>query len=251
MLDWQIILAVLPVVIFAGLVHGALGLGFPMVATPLIAVFLDVKLAIFVTALPTAAVNIASVLSSPTALATLRKYSPLAGAGVVGTVAGSLVLAVSDPDPFRLLLAILILFFLWTSHQGHWPKAWVLRNGLLAMMLVGFFGGVSAGTTNVMVAVLIVYFLTLEVPRTEMVPAMNMCFLLGKLSQIGVFLWVGVIGAGLLVSTIPLAVCALAALFAGQRIGKTIPQQRYRKILRWLLGGLAVVLLVQYFNSGG
>ncbi|OED42265.1 hypothetical protein AB833_06320 [Chromatiales bacterium (ex Bugula neritina AB1)] len=249
MVEWPTLLAVLPIVLFSGFVHGALGLGFPMIATPIIAIFLDVKLAIFITALPTAAVNLASVWSGSPSSTTLRKYSPLAGASLAGAVIGSIVLATSDANPFRLLLALLILFFLWTSHQQRWPKAWVLNNGLLAMLLFGVLGGFSAGTTNVAVAVLIVYFLTLEVPRNELVPAMNLCFLLGKLSQIVVFLWIGVIGFGFLASTIPLTLGALGALFVGQRLGKSIPQERYRRILRIILAVLAVVLLVQFIAA--
>ena len=36
------------VMVLAGFVHGAIGLGFPMVATPLIAVFLDVRLELLI-----------------------------------------------------------------------------------------------------------------------------------------------------------------------------------------------------------
>ena len=49
------LLALGGIVLFAGLVHGTLGLGFPLVSTPLIALFLDVRAAILVTLLPTAA----------------------------------------------------------------------------------------------------------------------------------------------------------------------------------------------------
>ena len=56
-LSWTTLLPVVPVMIFAGLVHGALGLGFPMVATPLIALFVDVRIAIVITLLPTAVVT--------------------------------------------------------------------------------------------------------------------------------------------------------------------------------------------------
>ena len=37
----------------------------------------------------------------------------------------------------------------------------------------GIVAGLSAGTTNVMVAVLIIYFLSLDTPRATMVPTLN------------------------------------------------------------------------------
>ena len=44
--DTPVLLAVVCVILFAGLVHGTLGLGFPMVATPLLATMMDVRSAI-------------------------------------------------------------------------------------------------------------------------------------------------------------------------------------------------------------
>jgi len=64
--DGYVLFAVVGVMLFAGLVHGTLGLGFPMVATPILATMMDVRSAILVTLLPTMAVNIAS--RSPTPL---------------------------------------------------------------------------------------------------------------------------------------------------------------------------------------
>ena len=261
--------AVVITVILAGLVHGALGLGFPMVATPLIAVFLDVRVAILITLLPTAAVNIASIWTAKPTAALLRRYSVLAVTSLVGAVIGAMVLAVSSAEPFKLLLALLILLFLYVSNRGisqrgknqqgassegagsdsAWGRDWFMSNPLPAMIITGLLGGFSAGTTNVMVAILIIYFLALEVERREMVPAMNLCFLIGKVSQIAVFAAAGLVDLRLILTTTPLALIALAALWAGQKVSDKIPQDRYRRLLRYLLAVLAAVLLYQFFSA--
>ncbi len=235
-------------VILAGLVHGALGLGFPMVATPLIAVFLDVRVAILITLLPTAAVNVASIWTAKPSVDLLRRYSPLAFASLIGAVTGAVVLSVSSAEPFKLLLALLILLFLYSSQNGGWRREWFVANPLLAIVITGLLGGFAAGTTNVMVAILIIYFLAMEVDRREMVPAMNLCFLVGKLSQILVFAGAGLVDLRLLLITAPLAAIALLALWAGQLVSDKIPQDRYRRILRYLLALLAAVLLFQFFS---
>lgn len=263
-MEWPAVAAIVLTVILAGLVHGALGLGFPMVATPLIAVFLDVRVAILLTLLPTAAVNIASIWSARPSLELLHRYSLLAITSLVGAVAGALVLSVSSAEPFKLLLALLILLFLFISQRGSqrgsrhggepgsqhgsWDRSLFLANPVLAVVLTGLFGGFSAGTTNVMVAILIIYFLAMEIDRREMVPAMNMCFLVGKLSQIVVFAAAGLVDLELVLMTTPLAAVALLALWVGQKVSANIPQDRYRRILRYLLGVLAVVLLWQFFQ---
>jgi len=77
---------------------------------------------------------------------------------------------------------------------------------------------------------------------------MNLCFLVGKLSQIVVFAAAGLVDMQLVLTTTPLAAVALVALWGGQKISSKIPQDRYRRILRYLLAALAVVLLFQFFS---
>ncbi len=245
-IDLSILFYVIPVMLFSGWVHGALGLGFPMIATPIIAIFIDVKIAILITLLPTATVNIASVLTAKDVTAVASKYWLLMLTSFLGGVVGSVIIAYTDPSPFRLVLAALICLFLLISHFK-WQVP--MGSNTLAMIVFGFFAGLAGGTTNVMVAILIIYFLSINAQRSEMVPAMNFCFLMGKLSQIGVFLFTGVIGFQWLVYTAPLALVGYAALKVGQRYGGSVSVERYRVILRYVLLLLAVVLVVQYFND--
>ena len=220
-----------------------------MVATPIIAIFLDVKLAILLTLLPTAVVNVASIYSNESLTTTLKKYLWLAVACLAGALTGAWVLSVSEASSYRLLLALLILLFLWIARYGVLPRAWCLANPLAALIIVGLVGGFSAGTTNVMVAVLLIYFLSMNVARSEMISAMNLCFLLGKLAQIVVFYSAGLVNSGFLAATIPLGVCAYGALKYGQHIGQHIPQERYRQMLHILLAVLAVILIVQFLQD--
>ena len=239
--DW---LYVVLVMLLAGWVHGALGLGFPMIATPLIAIFVDVKIAILITLLPTVAVNIASVVSADNVLPVVKKYRVLLVATLAGGIVGAIVLAHADPSPFRLLLAALIMLFILSSRfNSQMP----IGSSAATMAIFGLVAGFSGGTTNVMVAVLIIYFLANGTSRIEMVAAMNCCFLIGKLSQIVIFLMTGLITIQSLLYTAPLAVVALVALFLGQRVGQSVPVDRYKRILYIVLLLLAIVLVVQYF----
>ncbi len=248
-LDPLILVLVALTLVFSGLIHGALGLGFPMVATPIIAIFLDVRLAILVTLLPTATVNLASLRGRPGYLKVLRRFAPLVFFSLLGALLGARLIAVSDPAPFRLLLAALIIMFLWATYSGRLPREWLLGWPLPSMIGFGFLAGLSGGTTNVMVAVLLIYFLTLEVERATLVPAMNTCFLVGKLSQIVVFWFSGVIGLSLMLQSVPFALLALGSLLIGERMGARVDAQIYRKILHALLVVLAAILIGQFFNS--
>jgi uncharacterized membrane protein YfcA len=247
--DGLVLLAILCAMLFAGLVHGTLGLGFPMVATPILAAMMDVRSAILITLLPTMAVNIASIVDSRASLASTREFAPLIGFTLLGSVSGATVLAITDPAPFRILLAGLILLYLWNGIRI--SRQWLESNAWLAMAGFGILAGLSGGTTNVMVAVLIIYFLSLDTARATMVPTLNACFLAGKTSQILVLAVAGLVGFSLVVETIPLALAAVAALLIGQRLRERIEVGTYQAILRKLLLVLAIILVYQFLNESG
>jgi uncharacterized membrane protein YfcA len=245
--DGLIVLAIIAVMLFAGLIHGTLGLGFPMVATPMLATMMDVRSAILITLLPTMAVNIASIMNNRSSLASTRPFLPLVLFALLGSIVGASVLAVTDPAPFRIVLAGLILLYLWNGIRL--PKQWLMNNSLLAMAVFGLIAGISAGTTNVMVAILIIYFMSLETPRSTLVPALNSCFLVGKLSQIVVLAIAGLLSVRLALETAPLAAAAVIALLLGQRLQPRIEVSTYQSILRKLLLLLAIVLIYQFLNE--
>jgi len=247
--DAAVILGIIGVMLFSGLIHGTLGLGFPMVATPVLATMMDVRSAILVTLLPTMAVNLASIASSRSGIQAAGQFLPLIGFALLGSVIGASVLATTDPAPFRILLATLILLYLWNGLRI--PRQWLETNALTAMALFGIFAGFAAGTTNVMVAVLIIYFLSLETPRPTLVPALNACFLVGKASQIIVFAIAGLLSLRLVVETLPMAAAAVAALWLGQRLQARIEVATYHAILRKLLLLLALVLIYQFLREAG
>ena len=247
--DAPLLLAMAGIMMFSGLVHGTLGLGFPMVATPMLATMTDVRSAILITLLPTMAVNIASIANNRASLESTRQFLPLVAFTLAGSIAGAAVLATTDPAPFRILLASLILLYLWNGLRI--PRQWLLDNALPAMAIFGILAGLSAGTTNVMVAILIVYFLSLDTPRSTMVPTLNSCFLVGKMSQIVVLSLAGLVSLRLVLETAPLALAAVAALLLGQRLQTRIEVATYQGILRKLLLVMALILIYQFLDETG
>ncbi len=249
-LDPLLLTYLLAVMLLAGWVHGALGLGFPMVATPLIAIWLDVRIAIFLTLLPTVAVNMATIFADSLDRQALRQFGWLLVFTAFGAGVGAYVLAYSSPNPFRVLLALLIVLFLLQDKIGQLQHIWLQYSPRFLMAVVGFVAGFSGGTTNVMVAVLLVYFFSIKLPRMQMLPVLNGCFLLGKLVQIAVFVQADLVDMNTLVQTLPLALAALLALLLGQRLQARLPVQTYRQLLDSLLVFLVVVLLLQAAADG-
>lgn len=237
------------IIVAAGLIHGTLGLGFPLVATPLLALFTDVRTAILITLLPTASVNVLSIIKGGRWSESIGRFWPLAVYAVAGSVAGTRLLVVSDPAPFKLLLAGLVLLYLFASHARALNMHWMVEHTGASMLVFGLLAGLAAGTTNVMVPLLIIYTLELGLERTAMVQVFNLCFLAGKLTQIGVFAHAGMLTGDLLLATTPLALVGIVALLGGMVLRNRIPTEIYRKIVRRVLLVLALLLVVQFFSQ--
>jgi hypothetical protein len=234
------------VMVFGGLVHGTLGLGFPVVTTPLLSLVLDVRSAILITLLPTVCVNLVSIARGGRWEESIGRFWPLAGYALIGSLAGAQLLVISDPRPFKLVLALLVLLYLLVSGATALHMPWPRTHFQLSMLGFGLVAGISAGTTNVMVPILIIYMLELEVSRRATVQVFNLCFLAGKLSQIAVFAVAGLLGGRLLMVTAPLAAAAIAALLVGMAVRDRIPAVTYRRIIRLLLAAFAALLIAQF-----
>jgi len=108
--EFLILLAL--IIFIASLVHGSVGFGFPMIATPLMALITDIQTAIIYTLIPTLLVNIISIWSEGNFIHAFKRFYPLALFAMVGSGIGTLILIYNSSDIFKLLLAFAILFYL-------------------------------------------------------------------------------------------------------------------------------------------
>lgn len=248
-LDYPAVITMVSIVIVSGLVHGMLGLGFPMLVTPMLTVFFDVRSAILITLFPTVIINLASIWGNRHSIVDVRRFLPLTVFVLIGSISGAFIIASVDPGPFRLVLAGLIILYLCTNRIGRIPRQWLNQNLFAAMAFFGLLSGLAAGTTNTMVPILLIFLLSLEVPRATTVPVLNACFLIGKMSQIVVLSIAGLVSLSLLYETAPLALLAVCALMIGQKLRDRLPLEAYRKALHGILAILALVLVSQYFQD--
>jgi len=234
------------VFLFAGLVHGTLGLGFPMLATPLLAVAFDIRIAILLTLLPTVTVNIISILRGGQWAESIGRHWPLVIMIPAGTIAGTWLLISADPSPFRLLLAAIILPYLFKDRLSALKLDWIKSHRVIAYLIFGLAAGFSAGTVNVMVPLLIIVALQVGMTPLVMVQVFNLCFLTGKTVQMGVFGFSGFMTPALLISTLPFAALSAIALLGGTRVRERVDTETYRKWLHGVLVVMVVVLTGQY-----
>jgi hypothetical protein len=220
-----------------------------MVATPLIALVVDVKTAILLTLAPTIAVNLISMIEGGRWSESLGRYWPAAIFVLIGSIVGTKLLIVSDPAPFKLVLALLILFYLVSSSVMRLDWRWITRHSSLAMAGFGFLGGVAAGSVNVAVPILIIYFSEMQLAPLALVQILNLCFFAGKIAQVGTFGLSGQLSQGIFLISLLLAVVASLTLLRGVKIRRRVRTETYRGWLRRMLFTVAGVLVVQYVTS--
>ncbi len=243
------ILVALIVCLIAGLVHGAFGLGFPMVATPILALLTDVQTAILLTLAPNMAVNLWSLIRGGGWWQSVARYWPVALWMLAGSAVGTLILVALDPNPFRLLLAATVVLYLLSDHLKQVDWSWIRRHPGPSGVGSGLLGGILGGTVNVGGPVLMIYFLELRIAPLVLVQAINLCFLLGKTMQTLTFSVLGVLSAELLWLSLPLGMVALVGLRLGMGIRERVAADTYRGWLRALLWLLCGLLVVQFFRA--
>ena len=238
-------LAVAAVVVVAALAHGTVGFGFPVISTPVVAMMTDIRTAIIVTLFPNIVVNIVSVIRGGNWRHSIGRYWPVTVYVLIGTVVGTQALMVVDPDPLKLLLAVMILVYLRQAELRRLDWSWFERHRQVGAALFGLVAGFLSGAVNVTVPPLVIYFMALRLEALAMTQILNLCFLVGKSTQAATLAVAGRIDGATLTASLPLIALAVAALYVGMRIQGQIRPQVYQAVLRNILRAMAIILVAQ------
>lgn len=246
-LSWLAIAWVVFALALAGLVHGTLGLGFPLIATPLVAMVTGVKTAIVVVVGPTLVIVIAAIVAGGPFLATVREWWRMPIWMAAGSVAGAHVFVFTDAAPLTLLLALAILVYLGLDRIGRGESATIRNHRHKFGAMFGFLSGFFEGSVNIAAPPLLIYFLSLGLMPVALVKALNLCFLTGKTAQLSTLLITTNIPTSAWVSTLPLCVVGIGTLLAGMRIRDRVDTATYRRWLKIALVVTAAILFGQFY----
>jgi len=243
------IATVVAIIAIAGLAHGTLGFGFPIVSTPLVALLVDVKTAVLVTVLPNIVVNMISILRGGNWRASIGKYWLLAVWVVVGTLLGSRLLLTVRHEPLQVLLAVMIIVFLLQRRYGHFDWSWVKNRRRLAAFVFGVTAGILSGAVNVALPPLVIYLMTQELSPIALTQTLNFCFITGKMVQAFALGVSDAPSRQLLCASLPFVPLAALTVYAGMRVQSRIGAESYVGLLRIALGAIAAALVLQVIWS--
>ena len=233
----------------AGLIHGALGFGFPFVATPLIALASDMRTAVFTVLVPTLAAVVVNIGMTGSLRSTLMRFWMMPLYAIVGSFAGTTLFVLAPQIPYAALLAVIIIVYLNLDRLGLGELPAARRHEQVFAPLSGIAAGFFEGTANVAAPPLIIFYLALGLAPAVLVQALNVCFLVGKTIQFTVLSTRGGISLSQWAMTLPLAAVATGTLLAGLRLRHRIDAQSFRVWVKRSLLVIAFVLLGEYVYS--
>jgi len=228
--------------LLAAFAHGAFGFGFPLLATPLLVLGFDMRTAVLLTLVPTVSINLISILSEPHWRAALRGNWPIPAFTIVGSFLGTQVLLTVDPEPFRLLLALMLIGYLISDHFHRGDRAIMVPRW--GMALFGLMLGLFAGVVNIFAPLVVAYALYTGMPVALMVATFNLSFITSKSGQIIGFLSRGAFDSSVVVLAVMTLPLILGALRVGIRLRKRVDTESYRGMLRTALWVISVVTLI-------
>jgi len=244
-----VLLYVALVCLVSGFAHGAIGFGFPLVATPLVALALDMKTAITLLAPVTLVLVLISGFTGGGVRELLRRFWFIPVAMAIGAFLGTRLLLAAPPEPFTLVLALMLLFYLNLDRVGRGKSEAVMRLRVPVGFAFAFAAGIFEAIANVAGPMLLVYFMLLGAAPSQIVQTLNICFSVGKGSQVATLAASGALTPATWLTVAGLSVPAVAALALGMRLRSRIDAQTYRAWLRKALWVMAIVLIAQFSAS--
>lgn len=231
-------------VLAAAFVKGAVGFGFPMLATPLLALVIDVKSAVAALIVPNMVMDGIQAARRGGLLGAARRLGPVLVAGAVGTVAGTRLLILLPPRMAIAVLGGFVLAFVALNATRFTPRVppdWERWLG----PPVGFLAGLMGGLTNVPGTLLVIYFYALGMAKHEFVRATSLSFLAYKAVQLAAVAYYGLLTWPLLAVSFGLTAVGLGGFALGLRVQERLEQRVFNRAVLVFLAVLGVWLVIR------
>jgi uncharacterized membrane protein YfcA len=237
------VLASLAILAAAAFAQGVFGLGFAMIATPLLALFLDYRAAVFLAAVPLWVLAGTWLVANRRDLRNAGVPWPLLPGIAVGAVTG-VWLQVALPERVALLLLAALLAFSvalpWALQHFRTDVSQASRR---AAPVFGALAGVTESALNVGAPFMVLFGGLGRLTRHQQLIALNLCFFVGKTIQVSLMS-----SAAWPVATLPLVLGVSISLLlyrVGDRLAGRYPAAAFRRLLAAFLGFMAVSLVVR------
>jgi uncharacterized protein len=230
-LSWWHLLSIAATFLLAGLVKGVTGMGLPTVAMGLLGAIMPPVAAAALLIVPSFVTNVWQLFSGPSFSTLIRRLWPMMAGIVLGTVAGSSILAHGETRWTTAALgAALILYagFTLLARQLSVParlEPWLSP-------AIGLTTGLVTGGTGVFVIPAVPYLQALGLRKDDLIQALGLSFTVSTVALAAGLAWRDAFKLdGLALSSLAIAP-ALLGMWLGQAIRRRVSPLTFR---RWFL----------------
>lgn len=219
-------------------------MGFAMIATPLLALFLDYRSAVLAAAIPLLVLACVWLAVNRKSLRQTGLPWTLPAGVIVGSVAG-VALQVSLPE--RVSLLLLAGLILTSVLMPLVLTLWIPGNktaSLRSAPLFGVLAGMTEAALNVGAPFMVLFAGLARLTRLQLLIALNLCFALGKAIQISLLMAFSQVAPNGYLLAAGVGVC-LFAFRIGDRLAGRLPEAGFQRMLRMFLLVMAVLLVVR------
>ncbi len=234
-------------VIFAGLamggvLKGATGAGAPVVAVPVMAAFFDVKLAVILMVMPNLVTNTTQLLRYHAAHLPRRFSWKFAGAGAVGAIVGTFILASARNDVLSLMIAGSVVLYIALrllrpdfrldmdlAHRLVWP--------------IGAFAGVLQGAAGISAPVSVSFLNAMRLERLSFIASISAFFGAMALVQLPMLVTLDLLSWHRVLISLAAVVPLLAFMPVGNWLARKLSAKAFDRVVLVFLSVLAVRLI--------
>lgn len=228
--------------LIGGVVKGAIGVGLPMLAVPMMSLVMPAPQAMALVAVPVMGSNLWQAWNVGQWRDNLRRFWPLSLAQMGATfMTVRMTLELDARYLNRMLAAVLVLAVLLmafkpqfevSARREHWVSAWV-----------GFFSGMLGAVSSLTGPIIITYLMALRLNRAQFIGGISIIYLFGSVPLYTAMFYYDRLGWGQvglsLLALLPMA----AGLYMGQFLGQRISEKAFRRFLFAFLLTMAGLLV--------
>ena len=211
----------------AGVVKGVLGIGIPLVSIALLSLMISVPEAVVLLPVPIVVANIWQSFRGGHFKVAVHRFWPLIAALVAGTAAGALMLKRVDTHVLQVIIGAAVIVFALTSLTN--PELRVPAGAeRWAGALAGALGGVLGGMSTLYGPPIIMYLVSLHLPKDQFVGFIGALYLIGAVVLLVMLTGFRVMGPAELAASAFATLPLLAGMFLGQRLRDRVSQNLFR-----------------------
>jgi uncharacterized protein len=232
-----------------GILKGATGAGAPVIAVPALAMMFDVRFAIIIMLMP-------NLLTNAWQAWRLREERPAGGfawrfgfAGMIGVVAGTVVLVAFSAEALQLLMAAVVFLYIGLRlAKPHWGLDFSLARKL--SLPVGTAAGFLQGATGVSAPISLTFLNAVRLDRLAFIATVSVFFSMMTAPQVVMLGYLGFLTWQNLALSLAAMLPILAFMPVGQALAARLSKDAFDKIMLGFLAALSIKLVWDALAAG-